>query len=101
MNYLDSATPQFIRLSDVLSATGRSKTSLWSDQQKGLFPKPIKLGGESARSAHYLASEVNAVLIARAAEQSDEQVKDLVSKLTEQRKELLVNLLAQFENVAA
>lgn len=94
-------TIQFWRLGDFIKSTGRSKTMLWSDQQKGLFPKPIKLGGDNARAAHYLKHEVQAVLIARAAGKNDKEVAELISKLENQRQELLTELLSQIDSYAA
>lgn len=94
-------TIQFWRLSDFLKSTSRSKTMLYEDQKKGLFPTPIQLGGDNARASSYLAHEVNAVLIARAAGKNDDEVMALVARLKEQRKELLADTLANIENLAA
>ncbi|XOV80833.1 MAG: helix-turn-helix transcriptional regulator [Aestuariibacter sp.] len=92
---------QFWRLADFLPSTSRSRSMLYEDQKKGLFPTPIQLGGDNARASSYLAHEVNAVLVARAAGQNDEQVKALVTKLKGQRAELLEGTLAQIDSMAA
>ena len=92
---------QFWRLADFLKSTSRSRSMLYEDQKKGLFPTPIQLGGDNARASSYLAHEVNAVLVARAAGQNDEQVKALVTKLKGQRKDLFEGTLAQIDSIAA
>lgn len=98
MNYTNL---ELWRLADFLPTAGRSKTMLYSDQAKGLFPKPIKLGGETSRAAHYPKHEVQAVLAARIAGYNDEQIKALVIKLEQQRKDILSELLAHIDSAAA
>jgi prophage regulatory protein len=74
-----------IRLSEVVSICGRSKTSIYLDCLKGVFPPPISLG---ERAKGYLEHEMNAVLIARVQGYSECQIKELVSSLVESRKHL-------------
>lgn len=45
----------FIRLSEVLTICGKSRTSVYESIKKGNFPAPIKLGG---RSSAWVKSEV-------------------------------------------
>lgn len=45
----------FIRLNEVLTICGKSRTSVYESIKKGSFPAPIKLGG---RSSAWVKSEV-------------------------------------------
>lgn len=64
--------------------TGDSRTTLYSKMSKGLFIKPVTLGrnrnGEACQVG-WPANEVQAILNARIAGKSDEEVKALVAKL--------------------
>ncbi|MDL2357953.1 MAG: AlpA family transcriptional regulator [Pseudomonadota bacterium] len=67
MNHLDRvsrgerrAAPQtkevrFIRLQEVLTICGKSRSSVYEAIQKGEFPKPVKLRG---RSSGWIKSEI-------------------------------------------
>ncbi len=50
---------RFIRIGDVMSITGRRKTSIYEDET---FPRPIKLG---PRESAWIESEVRAWMAAR------------------------------------
>lgn len=54
---------QLLKLPEVLSKTKKSRTSVLTAVRKGLFPKPINLGG---RSVAWLAHEVDAWIASRA-----------------------------------
>lgn len=82
---------QIVRLSDVIFQTGLSKTTLWSHVRDGKFVPQIKLLG---RASGYIQSEVDAVLTAIAGGLSDDEIKTLVSKLVEQRKQNANQLLS-------
>ena len=56
---------KFLRLRDVLAATGLSRSSLYRLVREAKFPAPVHLG---ARTAAWLASEIDAYIEARAAE---------------------------------
>ncbi|MCP4321354.1 MAG: AlpA family phage regulatory protein [Alteromonadales bacterium] len=60
-----------------------SKSTLFTQVKQGLMPKPISLG---ARAVGYLQHELDAVLLARIAGQSNEQIKELVKSLVAKRK---------------
>lgn len=68
-----TAEIQLLKLSEVLSKTKKSRTSVLVAVRKGLFPKPVNLGG---RSVAWVASEVDAwvesCVNARFAEQGGE-----------------------------
>lgn len=66
----------------VLNRFGRSKTWLADQVTSGLVPPPISLGG---RAVGWLDHEINAVIAARSVNKPDEEVKDLVLALIEQR----------------
>lgn len=75
--------PIIIRKSDVLVLTGLSKSTLYNRINSGLLPSPISLGG--VRAVGFVLREVNTVLRAMIAGESQEQIKALVSKLARQR----------------
>jgi prophage regulatory protein len=75
---------QIARLSDVIFQTGLSKTTIWSRVRDGKFVPQIKLSG---RASGYIQSEVDAVLTAMAGGLSDDDIRTLVSKLIELRKQ--------------
>ena len=77
---------QLDRRPHVLIKTGRSKSSLQLDEKNGLFVPPISIG---ARSVAYIRHEVDAVINARIQGQSNEQIKQLVSELIKQRKQVV------------
>ncbi len=45
-----------LRIDEVKRRTGRSRSSIYADAQKGDFPKPIKIGN---RATAWLEAEVN------------------------------------------
>ncbi|NTS75695.1 AlpA family phage regulatory protein [Catenovulum sp. SM1970] len=73
---------QLIRRPEVLKLTGRSKSSLYQDEQAGLMPKPISIG---ERAVAYIKQEIEAVVGARVEGKTTEQIKTLVSDLHAQR----------------
>ena len=75
--------PKILRLPDVLAATGLSRSTIYSYIQQGIWVKPVHLG---PHTAGWPASEVSAILSARIAGQSDEEIIALVDKLEADRK---------------
>jgi prophage regulatory protein len=75
---------QIIKLSEVLKSYPKSKSSIYLDIQNKTFPSQISLG---SRSVGYILSEVNAVIHARIAGKSNEEIKELVLELEAQRME--------------
>lgn len=55
-------TERLLTLKQVLNLTGVGETTLWRWQQKGLFPKPLKLHPGMGGAARYLESEILAWL---------------------------------------
>lgn len=71
-----------LRMPDVMAATSLARPTLYRDMKRGLFPRPVKLGRASA----WPSEAVGAVIDARIAGQSDEDIKALVAKLEQQRR---------------
>lgn len=53
---------RFLRLGDVKSRTGLSRSTIYLNISNGLFPRPVSLG---ARSVGWLESEIDAWIAAR------------------------------------
>lgn len=79
-------TIQIVKQPSLLEQFAFSKSTLFSQIQQGLMPKPISLGN---RAVGYLQHELDAVLSARIAGQSNEQIKILVKSLLAKRKEAI------------
>lgn len=55
MNVADNK--RILRLGEVISCTGRSRSSIYADIERGEFPRPIKLG---LRAVGWLEGEIQA-----------------------------------------
>ncbi|MGZ8184414.1 MAG: helix-turn-helix transcriptional regulator [Methylobacter sp.] len=69
---------RLLRLPAVKQATGKSRTTIYRDIQKGLMSRAVKIGGD--RSA-WPANEIEAINKARIAGKSDDEIKKLVVSL--------------------
>lgn len=67
-----------LRRQVVSQATGKPKSTLYRDIQRGLFPKPVEIGGGSVA---WPSNEVDAMNKARIAGKSDDEIKLLVIEL--------------------
>lgn len=76
---------RILRKSDVLALTNLSKSTLYNRIKDRLMPPPISLG---ARAVGFIAYEIEAVIQAMIAEQTPDQIKQLVSELIKQRKQI-------------
>ena len=74
---------QFVRLDSVTHQTTLNEQFLRKDIAKGLFPRPIKLG---ERISVWVQSEVSAIINARIAGISNDELKSLVKDLEAARK---------------
>jgi prophage regulatory protein len=72
-----------LRLKKVLAHTGDSRSTHYLRIQQGLMPKHVSLGGGYAVA--WPADEIAAIINARIAGQSDEQIKALVKMLEQAR----------------
>ncbi|MDO9271367.1 MAG: AlpA family phage regulatory protein [Methylobacter sp.] len=75
---LPAAIDSLVRLPIVKQATGKSRTTIYRDIEKGLMTRPVKIGGD--RSA-WPQSEIVAINQARVAGKSDNEIKALVVSL--------------------
>ncbi len=71
------------RLPSVLRKRGRSRSSHYLDIHQGLFTRPVHIG---ARAVGWPENEVAILNAARIAGKSDEEIRELVSKLEANRK---------------
>lgn len=70
------------RLRAVLKFRGKSRTSHYRDVRSGLYTKPVHIG---ANSIAWPESEVEALNAARIAGKTDDEIREMVSKLHAQR----------------
>lgn len=78
-----------LRLPAVLNMRGRSRSAHYLDIQQGLFPKPVVIG---LRAVGWPDYEVNAINTARIAENSEEEIRALVTQLEAARKKNSKNI---------
>jgi prophage regulatory protein len=72
-------------LPEVIQRLRRSRSSIYSDMERGVFPKPIKLG---LRSVGWLTSEVDTIIEARIAGLDEDEIRDLVELVVKDRSTL-------------
>ena len=75
-------TPRLMRINAVTERISTPKSSFYASVAKGEFTRPIKLG---ERSSAWLESEVTAIINARIAGKSSDEIKALVIQLEAQR----------------
>jgi prophage regulatory protein len=73
---------RILRLPEVLHCYGKSRSTLYSEIDRGLFPEGIDLGG---RLRGWPESELDALIRARIAGKTDGEIKELVSALHARR----------------
>jgi len=76
---------KLIRRPEKLLRTGRSKSSNYNDEKQGLCVPPISIG---PRAVAYVEHEVKAVIQARIAGKTNDEIKALVAELIAQRKQI-------------
>ena len=84
-------TPQrviFLRIKEVKRRVGKAHTATYGDVRTGLLPPPIPLG---PRAKGFIEYEIDSVTAARAAGQSDAQIRQLVAELVAARQELVAS----------
>ncbi|ROV58573.1 AlpA family transcriptional regulator [Vibrio ponticus] len=79
---------KLMRLPQVLSTLGLSRSTLYSQIASGLFPKQINIG---PRSVAWLSDEIDAVLTARICGYDDKHVKNLVQGIMSERESKMVD----------
>ena len=75
---------RILRWPAVMQATGRSRASLHNDIKRGVFPTPIKIGPNAAGVPE---DEVGAVNAAKIAGATEDEIRALVRRLIEARKQ--------------
>lgn len=73
------------RLPDVLADNGDSRSTHYANINKGLWPKPVKIG---LRSSGWPEEENKAINAARIAGKTPDEIRELVAKLEAARKTL-------------
>jgi prophage regulatory protein len=81
---------KIIKLSEVITLTKLSKTSVYERVKSGLISPPFSLGG---RSAGYFEHEIQGVLAAMSAGYSNEQIKKIVKAMIQKRQDSANDLL--------
>jgi prophage regulatory protein len=76
-------THTILRLPDIKTSTGLSRSTIYLRIAQGVFTKPVSLGG---RAVGWPSNEVVALNAARIAGKTDGEVRDLVVKLEAARK---------------
>ena len=69
------AQQQILRLPDVKTLSGYSRSTIYLYIANGLFPSPIKIG---ARSVGWPEDEINQIIRARISGQTENAIKQLV-----------------------
>lgn len=77
--------PAILRRRQVQVSSGQSRSTLYTRIRQGLWTRPVRLG---PRMVGWPASEMTAILAARVAGQSDEEIKALVRQLEVARRSL-------------
>ena len=73
---------QILRLPQVIENTGLARSTIYLRIEQGLLPKPVSLGG---KAVGWPASEISQINAARIAGKSNEEIKNLVDELENQR----------------
>ena len=71
-----------LRIPRILQETGKTRTRFYADVAAGLLPRPVNVG---PRSVGLPDEEVQAIVKARIAGWTDDQVRSLVQRLHDQR----------------
>lgn len=83
-------TVSLIRLKKVEEKTGYKKSMQYDLIKKGLMPSGIRIG---ERAVAFLSSEIDAVVAARIAGKSDDEIRELVKTLTAKRQQMANEIL--------
>ena len=73
---------EIIRLPGVSRTTGLARSTIYLRIEQGLLPKPVSLGG---KAVGWPATEISQINAARIAGKSNEEIKNLVDELENQR----------------
>ncbi len=82
---------RILRLPRVLDARGVGRSTHYNDVASGLYTKPVRIG---QRSCGWPASEVDALVKARIAGRSNDEIKSLVKRLEAKRAQAADEMVA-------
>jgi len=71
-----------LKIRAVSSATSLARSTIYRDIRDGIFPRPVKIGKVSA----WPATEVAAINAARINGKSEDEIRQLVASIHEQRR---------------
>ena len=74
---------RLLRLPEVCDRRARGATSHYDDIARGLFTRPVKMG---VRTSSWPEHEVEALIRARIAGKTDDEIRELVQKLEAARR---------------
>jgi prophage regulatory protein len=81
-----------LRLPGARARYGKGRSSYYNDIRAGLMTPPVPLG---ARAVGWPQHELEAIIAARVAGKSDDEIRELVKRLIAERKTALERLEAQ------
>lgn len=76
--------PTILRLPGVIQRSGLSRSSVYKAVAAGMWPRPIRL---SARAVGWPLAEIDAILAARIAGKTDDEIRALVGALGASRQD--------------
>ena len=82
VSIIPTQTAQLIRRQNVSALTGLARSTIYRNISRGLFPKPVSIGGDRVA---WPLNEVVAINQARIAGKSDDEIKKLVDQLVSER----------------
>ena len=71
-----------LRMPRLKDSTGLARPTIYRDIARGLFPRPVKIGAASA----WPEDEVQAIMNARIAGKTDDDIRQLVASLEDKRR---------------
>lgn len=74
------------RLPTAATESGKSRSAIYEDIKRGLWPRPVKIG---PRASGWPADEVRAINAARIAGKTPDEIQRLVLKLEAARQEVV------------
>lgn len=93
-----TTAPALMRLPDVLGATGYRRSTLYRYISRGLWTKPVKVGD---RMAAWPAHETQTLVAAIAGGAEDDQIREIVTRLHEQRQTDFAEVCSRYLNQPA
>lgn len=73
---------RILRLPAVIERYGKSRSTIYDEMYRGLLPRAISLGG---RAIGFPESEIDALIRARIAGKTNDEIRELVNELVARR----------------